>query len=357
MSLTIGLVLPNPTLAHGGSGGGGSGGGGSGGGGSGGGSGGGNGGGNGGGSGGNGGGAGDSSSSGSSSAGGGGNGPGMTHGRGNGTARGGGFGRGHAGVGNPGHNALSARNSHSQNTSHKGGTHDGRGFSNHTRSRQSVAQHHMKANQVAQVADRGPGKEKGFVDSLPPGQELKADRGAALNPKTNHSNLDNTVTRGLAPGLELNLDRGVLNPETINSDLADVVTGGLLPGLELNPDRGVTLNLDTIHSNLDDITPRGLPPGFEPNLGRDNSLQAKVAPGTSVPATDDTPATALPRRWELRDGRAMSRSTNPELDDDDDKWKFIPYIGAVVLFFLWIGQSWPIFLNSRRRLLLKPLQK
>src|SRR5882757_1726515 len=74
--------------------------------------------------------------------------------------------------------------------------------------------------------------------------------------------------------------------------------------LELNLDRGV-LNPETIHSGLDDTVTRG-----------------------------------LPRRWELRDGRAMLRSTNPELDDDDDKWKFVPYIGAVLLFFSWIAQSW-----------------
>jgi len=107
------------------------------------------------------------------------------------------------------------------------------------------------------------------------------------------------------------------------------VTGGLLPGLQLNPDRGVALNLDTIHSNLDDIT-TGLPPGLELNLDRGKSLQAnwqaKVAPETIVPETDDTPATALPRRWELRDGRAMLRSTNPELDDDDDNWKLVIFI-------------------------------
>ena len=35
----------------------------------------------------------------------------------------------------------------------------------------------------------------------------------------------------------------------------------------------------------------------------------------------------------------MLRSTNPELDDDDDKWKFVPYIGAALLFFSWIVQS------------------
>jgi hypothetical protein len=52
------------------------------------------------------------------------------------------------------------------------------------------------------------------------------------------------------------------------------------------------------------------------------------------------PAIELPRRWSLGDGRAMLRSTNPELEDDDDKWKFVPYFGAVLLFVSWISQSW-----------------
>ena len=123
----------------------------------------------------------------------------------------------------------------------------------------------------------------------------------------------------------------------------------------------MTLNLDTIHSNLDDITLGGLQPGFELDLDRGKSLQAswqaKVAQKTIAPDSGAAPAIALPRLWELRDGRAMLRSTRPEEYDDDDKWKFVPYIGAVLLFFSWIVQSWPIFLNSRRRLPWKPLQK
>ena len=229
------------------------------------------------------------------------------------------FGFGHASVGNPGHNALSTLSSHSQNTSHKGETHDGRSFSSHSHSTQSLAQHHTdhsnKADQVVQVDDRGPGKEKGFVDSLPPGQEQQADRGMTLNPDTIHSDLDDIVTLGLPPGqelqpdrgltlnletinsdlddivtrelppgLELNPDRGALNPETIHSDPDDIVTGGLPPGLELNLDRGGALNPETIHSDLDDIVTGGLPPGLELNLDRGKSLQvswqAKVAPGT-----------------------------------------------------------------------------
>jgi DDE domain len=139
------------------------------------------------------------------------------------------------------------------------------------RSMHSLAQHHTahssKAHQIVQVDDTLPGKKKGFVDALPPGQELQADRARALNPDTIHSDLDDIVTRGLPPGQELQADRArALNPDAIHSDLDDIVTRGLPPGLELNLDRG-----------------KSLPPGWE----------AKVGPGTIVPDTDDTPATAL----------------------------------------------------------------
>ena len=190
----------------------------------------------------------------------------MGHGGGNDAGHGG-SGFGHADVGNPGHNALSTRSSHSQNTSHKGGNHHGRSLSSHSRSMHSLAQHHTahssKAHQIVQVDDTLPGKKKGFVDALPPGQELQADRGKALNPDTIHSDLDDIVTRGLPPGQELQADRGrAVNPDTIHSDLDDIVTRGLPPGLELNLDRG-----------------KSLPPGW----------QAKVVPGTIVPDTDDAP--------------------------------------------------------------------
>jgi hypothetical protein len=380
------------------------------------------------------------------------NAPGMAQGAGKGAARGGGFGFGHANVGNPGHNALSTRSSHSQNTSHKGGTHDGRSFSSHSHSTHSLAQHHAdhskKAEKVVQVDDRGAGKKKGFVDDLPPGQELQvdrgmtlnlepihsdlddivtrglppgqelqADRGRTLNPETIHSDLDDIVTRGLNPGQELQADRGkALNPDAIHSDLDDIVTLGLPPGRELQADRGKTLNLEpihsdlddivtrglnpgqelqadpggalnsdtirsdldnivtlglppgqelqadpggtlnpeTIHSDLDDIATRGLTPGIEPNFNRGKSLPAswpaKVGLWTIVPDTDDTPATTLPKRWELGDDRAKTlSSTNPELEDDDGAnagWKLVPYFAAALLFFSWIVQSG---LDARKR--------
>lgn len=153
------------------------------------------------------------------------------------------------------------------------------------------------------------------------------------------------MTKGLRPRLELNLDREeTSNPETIHSDLNDIVTGGLLPGLELNLDRHTGLDPETIRLDLDDIVTKALRRGLELNFDRGKSSQAnwqaKDAPGTIVPDTDDTSATVLPHHWELRDGRAMLRSTIPDLDDDDDRWKSVPYFGAVLLFFSWIWQSW-----------------
>jgi len=179
---------------------------------------------------------------------------------------------------------------------------------------QHPADHSKKADQVVQVDDRGAGKEKGFVDSLPPGRELEADRGKALN------------------------------PDTIHSDLDEIVTLGLPPSQELKADRGMTLNLATVHSDLDDIATRGLTPGLELNFNRGKPLPAsrlaKVAPGTIVPDTDETLATALPHRWDLGDDRAkVLPSTNPELEDDDDGWRLVPYFGTVLLFLSWIVQS------------------
>jgi len=102
------------------------------------------------------------------------------------------------------------------------------------------------------------------------------------------------------------------------------------------------LNPGTIHSDLDDIVTQGVAPGLELNLDRGKSLplgwQAKVGPGTIVPDTDDTPATALPPGKELdRDRAKMLPSTNPELSDDDEAnagWNLAPCFGAALLF-LW----------------------
>jgi hypothetical protein len=355
LSLTIAIVLPNPVWAHGGGGGGGGaggGGGGAGGGGGGGGNGGGDGssssaGGGGGGGGGNGGSHGGGGHGGSTSAGGGGkggmghgggkgvgvahgrsNGPGMAKGRGNGAAPGRGFGFGHASVVNPGHNALSGR-THSQNTSHRGGTPDGRSFSNHTHAQHSLAQDHLahitKADQAVQVNDKGPGKTKGVVDSLPPNQELQADRSVTLNPETIHSDLGDVVALGLHPDQEPNLDRGrtlnlemiqldpdfatlglqsgqelqadggwALNPVTIHLNLEDLANLRLQPDQELQDDGGRKLSPDTIHSELDDTVTRGLPPVLALKLARLDAIFLE---------TDDTPATTFSHREALDDIR------------------------------------------------------
>ena len=304
------------------------------------------------------------------------NAPGGAHGGGTGAARGGGFGFGHASLGNP------TLGSHSQNTSHKGETHDGRSFSNHAQDHTDPSK---KADQVEQVDDRGPGKEKGLVDSLP-GQEQQADRGTTLNPVTIHSDPDNIVTLGPSPDQELQPDRGLtLNLETIHSDLDDIVTRGLKsgqdlqadPGGALNPsaihsdpgnivtlgfpssqelqaDRGRALTPETVYSDPDDIVTRGLPPSLELNLSRGKSLPvswlAKIAPINIVPDTDETPAIVPRHLWELDDDHAkLLPSTEPEQEDEDDAnagWKLVLYFAPVLFLFSWIVQG---VLDARKR--------
>jgi hypothetical protein len=96
----------------------------------------------------------------------------------------------------------------------------------------------------------------------------------------------------------------------------------------------VALSPDTIHSDLDDIVTRGLPPGLELNLDRAKSLPPGGQ--TMLPDTDDTPATALPPGQELDDDLAKKLpSTNPELNNDDEPnagWVLVPAFGAVLLF-------------------------
>jgi hypothetical protein len=255
-----------------------------------------------------------------------GNGPGMAKSRGNGAAPGRGFGFGHASVVNPGHNALAGR-THSQNTSHRGGTPDGRSFSNHAHAQHSLAQDHLthitKADQAVQVDDKGPGKTKGFVDSLPPNQELHADRSLTLNPETIHSDLNDVVALGPHSNQEPNLDRGrTSNLEMIHLDPEDFANLRLQPDHELQDDGGRKLSPDTIHSELDDTVTRGL---LAPNLAR---LDANFL------ETDDTPATTFSHREALDDIRAkMLPPTSPELDDDDATgWKLVPFYSLLLIF-------------------------
>jgi hypothetical protein len=253
-----------------------------------------------------------------------------------------------------------------------------------------------------QVDDRGAGKEKGFVDSLPPGQEQQADRGMTLSPATNHSDPDDIVTLGLSPSQEVQSDRGLtLNLETIHSDLDDIVTGGKLgqelqadsggalnpstihsdlgnigslelpPGQELQADRGRVLTPETVHSDPGDIVTRGLPPSLELNLSRGKSLpaswQAKVTLGTGVPGTDDTSAIVPRNRWDLGHGRTkMFSSIIPGLGDNVDAnavWKLpwgialiplVPCFGALLLFVSGIVKSGLTGQRVRKREQRKP---
>ena len=142
------------------------------------------------------------------------NSPEMSKSGGNGTTHGRGFGFSHASPGNPGHNALSGRSSHSQNSSRRGGAPDGRSFSNHTHAERSLAQDHVahttKADQAVQVNDQNPGKAKGFVDSLPSNQELQTLISSwVLNPETITSDPDDKtfavemVVAGFSKALEI----------------------------------------------------------------------------------------------------------------------------------------------------------
>ena len=243
-----------------------------------------------------------------------------------------GFGFGHASIGHPGHNALSGRSSQSQNASHKGGTPDGRSFSNHTHAEHSLAQDHVahtpKADQAVQVDDQGPGKTKGFVDSLPSNQEPPADRSVTLNPS-----LDNDVAMGLQPNQELRAESSqTLNSGTIALGPGDFLTHlpqlshdpqadssqALNPGtIRSDPDEIIALQLHMIHSALDDTVTR--------------VKHASMHRGLSD--TDDTAVIKFPNLIGLQDWTALS--TSPVLDDDDViGWRLVPFFGLVLVFLV-----------------------
>jgi hypothetical protein len=261
------------------------------------------------------------------------NAPGMAHGAGKGSTH------GHTGRGNPGHNALSTRSSHSQNTLQTGESHEGRSFSSRSHSEDSLAQNHTvyttKADEVVQADDRGPGKQKGFGDASALSPELQADLGKALTPETVHSDLDDIVTLGLQPSQGVQVDGGAaLNLETIHSGLDEVAIPGVQPSSEVQD--GGALNPEAIHSDLvETMTLLRLQAGQELQTGPGKSLRANRQ--TIVPDIDDTPATSvLPV---VEEYRPKGWSTNPELDDDDDKWRSIPSFGILLVFFSWIVQS------------------
>ena len=141
------------------------------------------------------------------------------------------------------------------------------------------------------------------------------------------------MTLGPQPSQGLQLDGGAaLNLETIHSDLEEIA----IPGVQTSPEvqDGGALTPEAIHSDLDETMNLRLQAGQELQTGRGKSLQASWQ--TVVPDIDDTPATAI---LPIEKYRPKGWSTNPELEDDDEKWRSVPYFGILLVFFSWIVQS------------------
>jgi hypothetical protein len=253
-------------------------------------------------------------------------------------AHGGGFGFGHASHGNP---ALS---SHSRSTSHRGETHDVRSFFNQA---QDHTDYSKKADQVAEIDDRGSGKKRGLVDSLAPGQEQQADPGGALRLFTIHSDLGNVETVGLPPSQEQQADSGMpLTSETIHSDPGDMATRRLPPERigELEADKQqLSQEIKLLKEKIDLLIRRRLEMNLPSRESLSTNWQANIAPGAIVSDTDETSGAAPPRRWVLSDGRTKRlASTNPAPEGDDEGnlwWKLVPYFGAALFILSWIVQS------------------
>ena len=266
-----------------------------------------------------------------------GNGPGMAKGRGNGAAHGRGF--AHASVGNPGHNALSTRSSHSQNTSHEEGSHshDNGNFSSHSQLGHSLAEDPISkstnADQASQVGDQAP-------DSVQTDPDQQADPAKAVNPNTIHSDPRDVLTLRvqLVSDLPAN-NAGELNPDTIHSGHDRFVVANLTSP-KLQADRGETSDPDVVTSDLDIAMTRRLAPLLALKLDRSEFLPvsqyAEAGPGTIAEYADDTPATLLPdiEKYRVR----KLQSIGDELNDDDEinaaAWKLVPfYAVALVLIF------------------------
>jgi hypothetical protein len=262
----------------------------------------------------------------------------MAHGGGKGAARGSGFGFGHASLGNP---ALS---SHSRSTSHRGETHDARIFFNQA---QDHTDYSKKADQVAQIDDRGPGKERGFVDSLVPGHEQQADPGEALNASTIHSDPGNVETLGFPLSQEQQADPGMpLTSEPSHSDPGDIATRRLPPERirELEADKQqLSQEIKLLKEKIDLLIRRRLEMNLPSGESLSTNWQANVGPGAIVSETDDTSVAASLRRWVFSNGRTKRlASTNPAPGGDDEGslwWKLVPYFGAALFILSWIVQS------------------
>jgi hypothetical protein len=265
-----------------------------------------------------------------------GNGPGVTKGRGDGAARGRGV--SHASVGNPGHHALSTRSSHSQNTSHKDGSHDDGNFSSHSQLGHSLAadptSNSTNADQASQIGDQPP-------DSVQSDPDQQANPGKTFSPKTIHSDPSDVLT--LQVQLVSNLpakNAEELSPDTIHSGHNRFLFPNLTFSPELQADRGEKSDSDAIASDRDATVTSRLAPLLGLNLDRSEFLPVSehtdADSGTIAQYAEDTPATLLPdiEKYRVR----KLQSIGDELDADDQingaAWKLVPfYVVVVVLIF------------------------
>jgi hypothetical protein len=129
--------------------------------------------------------------------------------------------------------------------------------------------------------------------------------------------------------------------ETTHSD-GSMVPLGLPSSQTLQTDRGMILTPETIHLDSDDLVTKGPEASFELNLNRGKSLaswQNQPHFANDIPDIEDTPVINR-RGWALGVDRAkMLPPSNPQVEDDEDGWMVLPYFGAALLFFSWIGQK------------------
>jgi hypothetical protein len=144
-----------------------------------------------------------------------------SHGGANGNSMGVGHGAS-MGFGHSSHGAtFSTRGSHSHNAlSHHGKSHHtAKSLANHSRTHR----HSAPRTHLAQTATLR-GQKKGFIDGLPPGQELQVDRGRSLSPGwqskvgpgTVLTDTDTVADQALRPGQETQVDRGQAVAPTTN---------------------------------------------------------------------------------------------------------------------------------------------
>jgi hypothetical protein len=96
---------------------------------------------------------------------------------------------------------------------------------------------------------------------------------------------------------------------------------------------------------------------FMLNLSRGKSLSSSWQNHLDfgLPNIDDAPV-IVRGTWALSADRAkVLPPSNPALEDDEDGWRLVPYFGAALCFFSWIGQKGlSVIKRKRARLKFEP---